>query len=103
MLILPVGKPHPGWFYIYGFNFAIVAGLFVVFCGWLLGCWRGIPASLSIWVGVSNSTPALILEQGIEPTQERFPAGPTWSGPSNAIFNFGSPNMPPRSDRSGWR
>jgi hypothetical protein len=39
-----VEKPPRLRFYFCGFNFAIVAGLFVGFFGWLLGRWRGMPA-----------------------------------------------------------
>jgi predicted membrane metal-binding protein len=45
MLILEVEKQPPFWFDICGFNFAIVAGLFVGFFGWLLGRWRGMMAA----------------------------------------------------------
>jgi uncharacterized protein involved in exopolysaccharide biosynthesis len=37
-------KPHPYWFLIYGFNFAILAGLFAALFGrWKLGTCRGLP------------------------------------------------------------
>jgi hypothetical protein len=44
-----VEKPHLGWFYFCGFNFAIIAGLFVLAFGRLLGRWRSLPAA---WLGI---------------------------------------------------
>jgi hypothetical protein len=40
-----VEKPPRLWFYFCGFSFAIFAGLFVGFFGWLLGRWRGMLAA----------------------------------------------------------
>ena len=40
-MLLPVEKPHPYWFYICGFNIAILAGLFTMLFSRLLGRWRG--------------------------------------------------------------
>jgi hypothetical protein len=57
VLSLSNEKPHQYWFYFYGFNFAIFAGLFVGFFGWLLGRWRGMLAAfraklpMAIWPG----------------------------------------------------
>jgi predicted membrane metal-binding protein len=36
-----VGKQRRLWFYFYGFNIAILAGLFSALSGRLLGRWRG--------------------------------------------------------------
>jgi len=52
----PIEKPRQYWFYICGFNFAIVAGLFVGFFGWLLGRWRGM---LAAFLGIAGMGQAL--------------------------------------------
>ncbi len=43
---LSVGKPRKYWFYIRGFNFGIISGLFVVVFGKLFGRWKSLPLAL---------------------------------------------------------
>jgi hypothetical protein len=42
---------HTDWSFIYGFIFAIIAGLFLDLFGWFLGRWRGM---LAAFLGMSE-------------------------------------------------
>jgi hypothetical protein len=68
------GKPHLYRFYICGFNFAIVAGLFVGFIGWLLGRWRGMLASFR------GFTPGIALYAALAGASAGWYGRRSWAG-----------------------